>query len=147
VTQAVADRIGADRVGVRISPGGHFNDIHETTTVATYTALVEALVPIRPAYLHTMRRRSHDLHKEFRVIWPTAYMINTGYSVSSDLDVVGPIITEGDADLVSVGRLFISNPDLVSRWRDGADLAVWDEDTFYTYDEAGYTDYPMASPG
>ncbi len=145
VTRAVAARVGPERVGLRISPGGHFNDIDETETVATYTALVEALKDCRLVYLHTMRRRSHSLHKTFRLLWPTTLMINTGYSVPSDLDVVGPIIQSGEADLVSVGRLFISNPDLVERWRCGARLAKWDEDSFYTHDDGGYVDYPFAS--
>lgn len=142
VVRAVVDRIGANRVGIRISPGGHFNDIDETETVATYTTLIEQLVGLELAYLHTMRRRSHNLHKDLRDLWPTTYIVNTGYSVSSDIEVVGPIVASGEADLVSVGRLFISNPDLVRRWRSGASLAAWDEETFYTNDEIGFTDYP-----
>jgi len=52
-------------------------------------------------------------------------------------------IEEGLADLVAFGKLFISNPDLPKRFELNAKLAKWDEQTFYTPDEKGYTDYPM----
>jgi N-ethylmaleimide reductase len=142
VTRAVAARIGADRVGLRISPGGQFNDMADKGNEDTYLALSDALATDRIAYLHTLRRRSSALHEQLRTSWPTALMINTGYMATSDLADVAPLIDSGQADLVSVGRLFISNPDLVRRWREGYPCAPWDEDTFYTSGERGYTDYP-----
>lgn len=142
LTQAVADRIGADRVGFRISPGGQFNDMADRDNEETYLAFVEGIKDLRIAYLHTLRRRSSALHRQLRELWPTAFMINTGYMASSELEDITPLVASGQADLVSVGRLFISNPDLVERWRRGLDRAPWDEDTFYTPGERGYTDYP-----
>ncbi|MCE3551460.1 alkene reductase [Pseudonocardia sp. RS11V-5] len=141
VTAAVADRIGADRVGLRISPGGQFNDMADKGNEDTYLALAEALAPLRPAYLHTLRRRSSPLHTELRRRWPTTYVLNTGYLGGSELDDVAPLVG-AETDLVSVGRLFISNPDLVRRWREDIPRAEWDESTFYTPGDAGYTDYP-----
>ncbi|QWC84492.1 alkene reductase [Nocardioidaceae bacterium] len=142
LARAVADRVGADRVGLRISPGGQFNDMHDRGNEETYLALVDALAPMGLAYLHTLRGRTSTLHEELRRRWPSTYVVNTGYLGSSELDEVAPIVETGVSDLVSVGRLFISNPDLVDRWRHGVDRATWDEDTFYIGGERGYTDYP-----
>jgi N-ethylmaleimide reductase len=146
VTAAVADRIGADRVGLRISPGGLFNDMQDKGNEDTYLALAAELAEVRPAYLHTLRRRSSPLHEQLRRTWPTTYVLNTGYLGTSELEDVAPLVASGDADLVSVGRLFISNPDLVRRWQHGLPRAPWDESTFYTPGDRGYTDYP-AHPG
>ena len=146
VARACADAIGADRVGLRISPGGQFNDMRDRDNEDTYLTLVDELAPDGFAYLHTLRGRTSTLHEELRRRWPTTYVVNTGYMGSSELDEVTPIVEDGVADLVSVGRLFISNPDLVERWRLGLERSAWDEDTFYTGGDTGYTDYPSATP-
>jgi N-ethylmaleimide reductase len=145
VARAVAARVGANRVGLRLSPGGRFNDMHDRGNEDTYLTLVQELARDPLAYLHTLRGRTSTLHEELRRQWPSTYVINTGYGGSSELDEVRPILASGQADLVSVGRLFISNPDLVARWRHGIDRAEWDEETFYFGDERGYTDYPSSS--
>ena len=112
----------------------------------TYLALIDALVPLRIAYLHTLRRRSTPLHQQLRDAWPTTFILNTGYQGSSELDVLEQILVDHAADLVSVGRYFISNPDLVERWRSGAPLAPWDEETFYTPGPEGLIDYAFHQP-
>ena len=146
VARACAEAIGADRVGLRISPGGQFNDMRDRDNEDTYLTLVDELAPDGFAYLHTLRGRTSTLHEELRRRWPTTYVVNTGYMGSSELDEVTPIVEDGVADLVSVGRLFISNPDLIERWRLGLERSAWDEDTFYTGGDTGYTDYPSATP-
>jgi N-ethylmaleimide reductase len=145
VARACAERIGAGRVGIRISPAGRFNDIAEGDTRDIYTALLAGLGPLGLAYLHTVRRRSVNLDDVVASLWPGAVIVNTGYGHGSELDDLLPLVSEGTADLVSVGRLFISNPDLVYRWRTSASRAEWDEATFYTPGDAGYTDYPPAA--
>lgn len=145
VVRAVAARIGADRIGLRISPGGQFNDMRDRGNEETYLALVDELDQDGLAYLHTLRGRTSTLHVEMRRRWSSTYVINTGFMGPSELDDLAPIIEADESDLVSVGRLFISNPDLVERWRLGVDRSPWDEDTFYTGGERGYTDYPSAS--
>lgn len=145
LTREVALRIGRERVGLRISPGGRFNDMHDSDNDETYVALVDALAPLRIAYLHTLRRRSTPLHEQLRKAWPTTYMLNTGYQGSSDLDVLEEVLDAGAADVVSVGRHFISNPDLVERWRQGIALSPYDEDTFFTHGPEGLIDYPSAT--
>jgi N-ethylmaleimide reductase len=145
LAKEVSRRIGPERVGLRISPGGKFNDMHEVDNDETYVAMVEALAPLRIAYLHTLRRRSTPLHETLRHSWPTTYMLNTGYHGSSELTELEAVLHANAADLVSVGRYFISNPDLVERWRQGIPLADWDEDTFYTAGPQGLIDYPSAT--
>ena len=97
------------------------------------------------AYLHVLRRRSTPLHQQLHDLWKTTFILNTGYQGSSELADLNEIVATGESDLVSVGRLFISNPDLVSRWEKGLPLAEWNEDTFFTSGPAGLTDYPFAT--
>jgi N-ethylmaleimide reductase len=145
LTREVASRIGPDRVGLRLSPAGKFNDMHDTDNEATYLSLVDQLSPMRIAYLHVLRRRSTLLHLEMRRRWSTTFVLNTGYHGSSQKEDLQEVLTSGGADLVSVGRHFISNPDLVERWRQGVPMAPWDEDLFYKGGECGYIDYPSAT--
>jgi N-ethylmaleimide reductase len=145
VLTAMAKRIGADRVGVRLSPGGSFNDMRGRDDDDTYISLVTQLDGLGLAYLHVLRRRSTPLHQQLRDMWKTTFILNTGYMGSSEQLDLNEIVATGDADLVSVGRLFISNPDLVSRWEKGLPLAQWDESTFYGGGQRGFTDYPAAT--
>lgn len=142
---AVADRIGGSRVGLRLSPGGKFNDMHDTDNEQTYVELVRQLDGLGLSYLHTLRGRPTPLHDQLRSLWNGVYMVNTGYQGSSDRDVINQLVVDEVADCVSVGRLFISNPDLVTRWQNSLPLSEWDEDTFYFGTDVGYTDYPNAS--
>lgn len=144
LTQRVAERIGADRVALRLSPGGRFNDMHDSGNDETYIALVRELDTLGMSYLHTLRGRPTPLHDQLRAIWSSVYMINTGYQGTSERDVINQLVVDGIADCVSVGRLFISNPDLVTRWQNSLPIAPWNEDTFYTGGDNGYTDYPNA---
>lgn len=141
----VASRIGSERVGLRISPGGKFNDMQGLDDDETYLHLVKELQPIGIAYLHVLRRRSTPLHIQLHDAWGTAFMLNTGYFGSSELEDLNAIVEAGEADLISVGRYFISNPDLVNRWKSGVPLAPWNEETFYVGGEKGLIDYPTAT--
>jgi N-ethylmaleimide reductase len=64
-------------------------------------------------------------------------MINAGFNQEKG----NAVIEDGDADLVSFAKLYISNPDLVERFENNLELADWDQDTFYTPGEKGYIDY------
>ena len=138
----MAERIGPERVAIRISPGGKFNDMRGMDDDETYLALLDGIAELGLAYLHTLRRRNTELHVELRRRWPTTFMLNTGYHGSSEPPELEQVLESGSADLVSVGRWFISNPDLMERWRTGADLADWDEETFFTSGPKGLNDYP-----
>ncbi|WP_415975755.1 alkene reductase [Rhodococcus sp. 077-4] len=139
VATAVAEEIGADRTGLRISPGNTMNDIAESDTHQLYSALVRALAPLNLAYLHIMHFGDDALLATIRELWPATLILNrAGTELSSrtaDLD-------NGTADLISVGSLALANPDLVERLRADAPLNAPDPATFYQGGATGYTDYP-----
>ncbi|GAB3957410.1 alkene reductase [Streptomyces sparsus] len=139
VTSAVADEIGAGRTGIRISPGNPFNDIAETDTSELYPALVRALAPLRPAFLHVVHGGDDALVRELRRDWPTALVLNRP---GADIGARAEDVASGLADAVTVGTMALANPDLVERLRAGAPLNEADRSTFYGGGVAGYTDYP-----
>ncbi len=145
LVERVAETIGPERVGLRISPGGKFNDMRGLDDDETYLELIDRINPAGIAYLHTLRRRSTPLHIQLRQKWSSTFIMNTGYHGASDRDSLEAILTSGDADLVSVGRYFISNPDLVERWKLDLSISEWDEDTLYSGGPRGLIDYPAAT--
>ncbi|WP_426570316.1 alkene reductase [Streptomyces canus] len=139
VATAVADEIGADRTGLRISPGNPYNDIAESDTAELYPALLRALSPLGLAYLHVMHAGDEELLGTLRALWPTTLILNRA---GADLPTRAKDVADGTADLVSVGALALANPDLVERLRSDAPLNTPDPATFYGGGVAGYTDYP-----
>ncbi|MFF8035250.1 alkene reductase [Streptomyces sp. NPDC016626] len=139
VAAAVADEIGAGRTGMRLSPGNPYNDIREDDTHELYPALVRALAPLDLAYLHLVHTGDEQLLDTLRPLWPGALVLNRA---GADLAARAKDVTDGRADLVSVGALALANPDLVERVRSGAPLNTPDPATFYSGGETGYTDYP-----
>ncbi|CAM5658558.1 alkene reductase [Streptomyces tanashiensis] len=149
VVQAVADAIGPERVGVRISPGVGVNGIEEGDTDSIYPALVAALADRGLAYLHVVfADPEQPLFQEIRKAWPGALIANPVLGWGGPLPAdggreAGERLLAAGADLISLGRGFLANPDLVERLRRGAPLnAVRDEYLMYTGGETGYTDYP-----
>lgn len=148
VVEAAAARIGSDRVGVRLSPVTPASGAFDSDPVPLFFRAVERLNDYAPVYLHviegaTRGPRSYgpaidwaELRRTFRGV----YIANNGY----DGALAASRIAEGAADLVSFGRPYIANPDLVERLREGTALAIPDEATFYGGDGRGYTDYPRA---
>ena len=145
-TEAVCDEIGADRVGIRLSPLQPFNDMNDSDPETTFSYMVEQLNKFNLAYLHVTEMGSEapgtagpafDLGK-LRAIWNGVYITNGGY----DADKGNAAIAAGDADAVAFGVPFLANPDLVARLKAGAKFNAPDMDTFYGGDEHGYTDYP-----
>ena len=139
VASAVADEIGAERTGLRISPGNPLNDIAESDTAELYPALLEALRPLDLAYLHVLHSGDEVLLDTLRAQWPTTLILNRG---GADVPTRAQDIDKGTADLVAVGALALANPDLVERLLVGAELNAPDPATFYGGGAAGYTDYP-----
>lgn len=138
--EALAASIGAGRVGFRICPGNPFNDIHDEDPAATYAALLEAVSPLRLAYLHIIRTPPGgvDVQALARQHFQGPLIINGGFTAEQ----AQRALAAGQAEAVSFGRPFIANPDLVRRMREGLPLAAADPDTIYTPGAAGYTDYP-----
>ncbi|SFU14056.1 alkene reductase [Pseudomonas marincola] len=140
VLAAMADAIGAGRVGLRFCPSNRFNDIADSDPAATFTELLRGLRGMNLAYLHIMRAHSKriDAFAQAREQFQGALIINDGFEPDSALAAV----ESGMADAVSFGRHYIANPDLVERIRDGVALAEFDRKTLYSLGAQGYTDYP-----
>ncbi|MEU1404994.1 alkene reductase [Streptomyces sp. NPDC005728] len=144
--KAVADAIGADKTGFRISPGNPYNDIDEsdrTDVDATYTALVDALASLNLAYLHQMEAPEiRDLTQRLRKAWPSTFILNpfTGQAPTGPEEL--QLIEEGTADLIAFGGLFLANPDLPTRLAQGGPFNTPDRATSFGGGHTGYTDYP-----
>lgn len=149
VVRAVVNEIGADRVGIRLSPFGTFLGVDDSHPYALYSYLVEELNKIGDlAYVHMVEPRMngsmerdgpiHDSLEPFRKIWKGTFIVAGGFKRDTAIHA----IASGHADLVAAGRLFLSNPDLPKRWALNAPLNKYNRATFYTPGVEGYLDYP-----
>jgi N-ethylmaleimide reductase len=139
VAAAVADEIGADRTGYRISPGSPLGDIEEADVAEVYAALIAGLAPLGLAYLHVVHLGDEALLRSIRAGWPGSLVLNRA---GADIDRRAGDVQDGLADVISVGSLALANPDLVARIRTGAEMNEADRATLYGGAEHGYTDYP-----
>lgn len=152
ITQAVIEVWGAKRVGVRLSPYGVANDSGEPDPMPLYTHVIKALDPLGLAYLHFVEPRSSGAGRAevnhqnvpsamvlFRPIW-SGVLISAGGFTGETAEAA---IVAGHADAIAFGRIFISNPDLPRRLREGFPLTPYNRATFYGGEAAGYTDYPV----
>jgi N-ethylmaleimide reductase len=148
VVAAVVDVWEGERVSIKLSPSNTFYGMQDSNPQATFSYVIKALNSFGLAYLHLMEPNEVDLATrevlnpvitEFRPIYPGTLVTNGGYdAIKSD-----SILTSGNADLVSFGKLFIANPDLPKRLQLNAELNTPDPKTFYAPDATGYTDYPF----
>jgi N-ethylmaleimide reductase len=139
VAAAVAAEIGADRTGIHISPGNPFNDIVEGDTTALYKALIPELAATKIAYLHVVHSGDQDLMTWFRSAWPTVLIVNRADRPRDQMPVD---VDAGSADVASIGRWVLANPDFVERARRDLPFNEANPATFFGGDEHGYTDYP-----
>lgn len=149
VVCAVADAIGPERVGIRISPAHNIQGVIEddpTDVAATYGELVDAIAPLGLAYLSYLADPTAELTRDLRQRFGGPVIGNNGFSSVTTKAAAQQILDNGDADLVAVGRLAIANPDLVERWESDADLNEPNSATFYGGGAEGYTDYPVLDP-
>ena len=146
VTTAVAEAIGAGKVGIRISPEHNVQDAFEhdhEDVLATYGALVDGLRPLGLAYLSVLHREpGGDLVQELRRRFDGPLIANSGFSSPTTRDEAVQLIDDAHAEAVAVGRLVIANPDLVERWAGEHPENVPDPATYYAAGAEGYTDYP-----
>lgn len=146
VAEAVVAEIGAERVGLRISPGQTVNGISEDDTETLYPALVQRLAGLGLAYLHVVRADPlSPVHRRIRADWPGVLIANPDLqelTTEAVLRASEALLTAG-ADLIALGRPFLANPDLVTRLRLGAPLnPLRDRYLMYVGGATGYTDYP-----
>jgi N-ethylmaleimide reductase len=148
VVDAVVAAWDKEHVGIRISPVTVMGGSSESNQQGLFDAYVEELAKRGLLYMHVIegqtggdRKKDGFDYEAIRQRFGGVYMGNNDY----DLDLAVERLAEGKVDLVCYGKLFISNPDLVTRLELGAPLNEWDKDTFYGGDEKGYTDYPALS--
>ncbi|MFM2272716.1 MAG: hypothetical protein RL702_1781 [Pseudomonadota bacterium] len=140
VLKALADAIGADRVGFRISPGNPYNGMDPSDPQGTFAPFVKAADGLGLAFLHVvdMGLEGLDTLAMLRANWSGPIIANNNLKADS----ARALLEAGRAEAVSFGRAFIANPDLVERIAAGAVLAKPDYALLYTGEKRGYTDYP-----
>ncbi|TFB92810.1 MULTISPECIES: alkene reductase [Cryobacterium] len=146
VVTAVAEAIGAERVGIRVSPEHNIQDALEpdaADVAATYGALADALAPLGLAYLSILHKDpAGELVQGLRARFGGPVMVNSGFGGITTRSEAMSIIADDVADAVVVGRAAIANPDLVRRWLNDLPQNAPDPLTFYGAGAEGYTDYP-----
>ena len=150
VTRAVAEAIGPEKVGIRISPAHNIQGATEEDPAdveATYSALVAGIAPLGLAYLSILADPRADLTQRLRKDFGGVVIVNDGFGEVTTREKAQAILDEDLADAVAVGRLFLANPDLPRRWETGAELNEPNGDTFYGGGAEGYTDYPFLDAG
>ena len=140
---------GADRVAVRIGPGGTWNDMADSNPQELFAYIARELSALRIAYLHVIEPRVRGniviRQGEGPIASEALGKIFKGPIVSAggfEPSTAAEAVSLGVSAAVTFGRHFISNPDLPLRIREGLPLAEYDRKTFYTFDAKGYTDYP-----
>jgi N-ethylmaleimide reductase len=148
IVEAILTVWPADRVGVRLSPNGVFNDMGSPDFRETFTDAGKRLNAFGLAYLHVVDGLAFGFHElgapmqlpEFRAVFSGTLMGNCGYTA----EAAESAIASGNADLIAFGRPFLSNPDLVERFANGwelnppAEMQVWSSPS-----AEGYTDFPF----
>jgi len=147
VAQACVAAIGADKVGIRISPHGVFNGTGAFEGVdEQFLALTKAVSDMGLVYLHLVDHSAMgtppvpaELKSKLRAAFARTFIAVGGFDAQS----AEKALQSEEADLIAFGRPFIANPDLVARMKSGAALSAPDMSTFYTPGEKGYTDYSL----
>lgn len=150
VVDASIAAIGADRVGIRLSPVTPANDLWDSDPQPLFDRAVSELAKRNIAFLHMVEGATggpRDIVPDFdfeklKKLFGGVYIANNGF----DGPMARAAIESGAADMVAFGKWFISNPDLVERLRRGAPFAEPDKSTFYGGGAKGYIDYPALYP-
>ncbi|MFC3416037.1 alkene reductase [Algoriphagus hitonicola] len=149
VIDAIKEVMPENRIGLRLNPSLHgaFGMEADEETIPTFDYIVNKLNEYDLAYLHLSEPFTDvseveflepNIAKRYRPMYKGTLIINSNFDQQSG----NQVIEDGLADAVAFGKPFISNPDLPERFAQNASLADWDQDTFYTPGEKGYTDYP-----
>ena len=145
VVEAILNVWDPGRVGVRISPLSTFNDMGDANPEETFSSVVDVLNGYQAGYLHVVEDPINeaspvdaDFFGRLRSAWKGIYVANGGYDAGRGERAV----SNGSADAVAYGRLFLANPDLPTRLNCRGPFNVPDTKSFYGGDEHGYIDYP-----
>ena len=126
------------RVGMKVSPGMKFNDIHDQDPIATHLALADAINGMNLAYLHVMRT-GIGAEDAFRKSYSGRLLVGGGFQKAE----ANEMLEAGSADAIVFGTSYLANPDLVERFHQDAPLNTADQSTFYTPGPKGYIDHPV----
>jgi len=149
IVEAVVKEIGADRVGIRLSPFADYMDCWDSNPEALGFYMVKSLNKYNILYCHMVEPRMSIVEGRRQIphrLLPMRKAFNGTFIAAGgyDREEGNKVIAEGYADLVAYGRLFLANPDLPKRFELNAPLNQYDRATFYTSDPVvGYTDYPF----
>jgi N-ethylmaleimide reductase len=146
VAEATIAAIGKDKVGIRLSPFGVFNDMPLYPEMeADYTYLARTLNAAGLAYIHLVDHSSQgapivpdSIKATFRATFKRTLILSGGYDATRAESDLGA----DKGDLIAFGKPFLANPDLITRWKEDTALNAPDMSTFYTPGPKGYTDYP-----
>lgn len=146
ITRAVVDAIGGDKVGVRLSPTGQYNDMSDSTPIETFVRAAEFLNLYKLSYLHIMEALPGHMMftpgdrvtPHIRKAYEGTLVINGGYNKKTASDA----LDHGEADAVSFGIMFLCNPDLIRRLKENGPFNKPSFATLYSTGAQGYTDYP-----
>lgn len=142
VAAAVAGAAGPDRVGLRLSPFGTFNEMpHHPEIEETYVELARRMADLRLGYLHVVRPPAGGdpgIPRRIADAFGGTIILAGGFDLAAAEEAIG----SGEADLIAFGRPFLANPDLVSRFALAAELNEPDPPTMYASGPEGYVDYP-----
>jgi N-ethylmaleimide reductase len=151
---ALISVFGKDRVGIKLSPTNRYNDMYDSDPINLYKYLLQELSRKGIAFVEMVQSADSpyfpnfygiketeqiaDTIKEFRSSYSGTYMANNNYS----FETATTLVSSNGADLVSFGRFFLANPDLVERFLQNKPLNPLDFTTMYYGGEKGYNDYP-----
>lgn len=139
IAKAIIKEIGADKTGIRLSPGTMMWGIDEGEQGPDlYRYLVTELNKLGLAYLHIMHLGNEELLNDIRAIWKGSLIVNRP---SRSREQIGQDIATGLADLESYGQMVLANPDLVARLKTDSELNEPDRNTYFGGSDAGYIDY------
>ncbi|SFS05532.1 alkene reductase [Sphingomonas jatrophae] len=149
VVERLAATVGADRVGVRLSPNGEMQGVNDSAPHDLFPAAAAALSEIGIAYLELREPEpegtfgkpdTHAVAPAIRAAFNGPLVLNSDYTPER----AAAVIAAGEADAIAFGRPYIANPDLVERIAGGVPLAKDDMRTWYSQGAEGYLDYPTA---
>ena len=147
VAEATIAAVGADRVGIRVSPYGAFNEMGAFDGVdETHVALAGRCKELGLAYMHIVDHEAMGapavptaVKQKIREAFGGPIILSGGY----DAERAEQDLQAGKGELVAFGRPYVANPDLVLRMKENAELNDPDHSTFYTPGAEGYIDYPV----
>lgn len=150
VTRAVADAVGAERTGIRLSPQHNIQGVLEQDDAdawASYTAVAQGLAPLELAFVDVLfAQPTAEIVQHIRRSAGAPLIVNSGFAAVTVKEEAEALVAEGWADAVAVGRPVIANPDLATRWVQDAGLNAPRPELFYGATAEGYIDYPALEP-